>query len=265
MTSTSFVSESLHVYDSILQTIGKTPLIQLKRIGSQLRSPLYAKVEFFNPGGSISVHGDVITYLPTPHPALANAILFSGTFTGIPGDTTFLNSGPTLQFVSLEPQNSIDARVQGTLNPVLAGLLGLPADVLYQGNFGSAAFTGVWSTFSWNARGFVQRTSSSRSSRCRRRPLHARYIPESRRRAPPGAVAGAAPPPVDLQGWSRLPRRSSHPMRLCCVGAWAAGHRAVRRLRSCSQGEVCGHPVCSCCARISCGVGPSRYPQGSHW
>lgn len=53
MTPTSFVSESLHVYDSILQTIGKTPLIRLNCIGAHLRSPLYAKVEFFNPGGSI--------------------------------------------------------------------------------------------------------------------------------------------------------------------------------------------------------------------
>jgi cystathionine beta-synthase len=46
-------SDSLRVYDNILQAIGKTPLIQLKRIGRGLPCPLYAKVEFFNPGGSV--------------------------------------------------------------------------------------------------------------------------------------------------------------------------------------------------------------------
>jgi cystathionine beta-synthase len=46
-------SESLRVYDDILQTIGKTPLVQLQRIGRGLPCPLYAKLEYFNPGGSV--------------------------------------------------------------------------------------------------------------------------------------------------------------------------------------------------------------------
>ena len=46
-------SDSLRVYDDILQAIGKTPLVRLKRIGRGLPCPLYAKVEFFNPGGSV--------------------------------------------------------------------------------------------------------------------------------------------------------------------------------------------------------------------
>ena len=46
-------SESLRVYDDILQTIGKTPLVRLKQLGRGLPCPIYAKVEFFNPGGSI--------------------------------------------------------------------------------------------------------------------------------------------------------------------------------------------------------------------
>lgn len=46
-------SETLRVYDDILQTIGKTPLVRLKSIASSLPCPLYAKVEFFNPGGSV--------------------------------------------------------------------------------------------------------------------------------------------------------------------------------------------------------------------
>jgi cystathionine beta-synthase len=47
------ISEELHVYDNILQTIGHTPLVHLGRIGRHLPCPLYAKVEFFNPGGSV--------------------------------------------------------------------------------------------------------------------------------------------------------------------------------------------------------------------
>jgi cystathionine beta-synthase len=46
-------SDALRVYDDILQTIGKTPLVRLNRIGKDLPCPIYAKVEFFNPGGSV--------------------------------------------------------------------------------------------------------------------------------------------------------------------------------------------------------------------
>ena len=47
------VSESLRVYDNILQTIGNTPLVRLGNIGRELSCLLYAKVESFNPGGSV--------------------------------------------------------------------------------------------------------------------------------------------------------------------------------------------------------------------
>src|SRR3972149_10662475 len=46
-------SDTLRVYDDILETIGNTPLIHLQRIGCNLPASLYAKVEFFNPGGSV--------------------------------------------------------------------------------------------------------------------------------------------------------------------------------------------------------------------
>jgi len=46
-------SDTLRVYDNILQAIGKTPLVHLNRLGTNLPCPLYAKVEFFNPGGSV--------------------------------------------------------------------------------------------------------------------------------------------------------------------------------------------------------------------
>ena len=39
--------------DSILDTIGDTPLVRLSRIGAGLRPQLIAKLESFNPGGSI--------------------------------------------------------------------------------------------------------------------------------------------------------------------------------------------------------------------
>ena len=39
--------------DSILEAIGQTPMVPLHRIGQDLKSPLWAKVEFLNPGGSI--------------------------------------------------------------------------------------------------------------------------------------------------------------------------------------------------------------------
>jgi cystathionine beta-synthase len=47
------VSDELRVYDSVLDTIGKTPLVRLKRLGRGLPCPLYAKVEAYNPGGSV--------------------------------------------------------------------------------------------------------------------------------------------------------------------------------------------------------------------
>ena len=40
-------------YDNILQTIGWTPLIRLNRVTRGIRTPVYAKAEFFNPGGSL--------------------------------------------------------------------------------------------------------------------------------------------------------------------------------------------------------------------
>ena len=41
------------LYDSIIDTIGKTPTIKLHKISSDLPVEIFAKIEFFNPGGSI--------------------------------------------------------------------------------------------------------------------------------------------------------------------------------------------------------------------
>jgi len=41
------------IHDSVLDLIGETPLVRLSRLDPELRTPLIAKVEFVNPGGSI--------------------------------------------------------------------------------------------------------------------------------------------------------------------------------------------------------------------
>ena len=47
------VSQEKRVFDSILGAIGNTPLVRLGRIARDLPVPLYAKLEFMNPGGSV--------------------------------------------------------------------------------------------------------------------------------------------------------------------------------------------------------------------
>lgn len=46
-------STDLHVHDDIAGTIGRTPLVRLNRVSRGLRCGLYAKLEMFNPGGSV--------------------------------------------------------------------------------------------------------------------------------------------------------------------------------------------------------------------
>jgi cysteine synthase A len=41
------------IYDTILDTIGQTPVIKINKIGKSLDCSIYVKCEFFNPGGSI--------------------------------------------------------------------------------------------------------------------------------------------------------------------------------------------------------------------
>ncbi|HEY6219648.1 MAG TPA: cysteine synthase family protein, partial [Gemmatimonadaceae bacterium] len=40
-------------FDSVIDTIGWTPMIRLNRITRGIRTPVFAKAEFFNPGGSL--------------------------------------------------------------------------------------------------------------------------------------------------------------------------------------------------------------------
>ena len=41
------------IYDTILDTIGKTPVVKVNKVANHLDCEVYAKCEFFNPGGSI--------------------------------------------------------------------------------------------------------------------------------------------------------------------------------------------------------------------
>jgi cystathionine beta-synthase len=46
-------SRHLEPYSNVVETIGWTPLIRLNRVTQGLKAPIYAKAEFFNPGGSV--------------------------------------------------------------------------------------------------------------------------------------------------------------------------------------------------------------------
>jgi cystathionine beta-synthase len=41
------------IHDTILNTIGNTPVVKINKIGNDLECNLFAKCEFFNPGGSV--------------------------------------------------------------------------------------------------------------------------------------------------------------------------------------------------------------------
>ena len=51
--STSATGAQADIKDSILDTVGETPLVRLSRIGAGLSPQIVAKLESFNPGGSI--------------------------------------------------------------------------------------------------------------------------------------------------------------------------------------------------------------------
>jgi cystathionine beta-synthase len=42
-----------HPFASVVETVGWTPLIRLNRVAAAIRTPVYAKAEFMNPGGSV--------------------------------------------------------------------------------------------------------------------------------------------------------------------------------------------------------------------
>jgi len=49
----SNVLEGVHYFESILETVGRTPLVRLRAVARDLPCPVLAKMETFNPGGSV--------------------------------------------------------------------------------------------------------------------------------------------------------------------------------------------------------------------
>lgn len=47
------VRRNVRPYDDVLETVGWTPLIRLNRVTEGVRTPVYGKAEFMNPGGSV--------------------------------------------------------------------------------------------------------------------------------------------------------------------------------------------------------------------
>jgi cystathionine beta-synthase len=47
------VAQHTKPYEDVLETIGWTPLIRITKVARGIRTPIYAKAEFFNPGGSV--------------------------------------------------------------------------------------------------------------------------------------------------------------------------------------------------------------------
>jgi cystathionine beta-synthase len=43
----------VQVYDSLVDLVGNTPLVRLNKVTAGIKAPVYAKVEYFNPGGSV--------------------------------------------------------------------------------------------------------------------------------------------------------------------------------------------------------------------
>ncbi|HSJ06692.1 MAG TPA: pyridoxal-phosphate dependent enzyme, partial [Longimicrobiales bacterium] len=52
-TATADAPRNRYPVGSVLETVGWTPLIRLNRVVDGSRTPVYAKAEFFNPGGSV--------------------------------------------------------------------------------------------------------------------------------------------------------------------------------------------------------------------
>ena len=50
---TKTAEQTMTVYDNIMETIGETPLVRLHSVAGDLPCTMLAKVEFFNPGGSV--------------------------------------------------------------------------------------------------------------------------------------------------------------------------------------------------------------------
>src|SRR5512132_2437963 len=53
LSSTSRPRRNPRPYESVRETVGWTPMIRLTRVTRGVRTPVYGKADFFNPGGSV--------------------------------------------------------------------------------------------------------------------------------------------------------------------------------------------------------------------
>src|SRR4051794_8215036 len=51
--SVKSVPDDVRYYENVLQLVGNTPLVRLRSVARECRCPVLAKLEFFNPGGSV--------------------------------------------------------------------------------------------------------------------------------------------------------------------------------------------------------------------
>src|SRR4030095_9563372 len=45
--------DEVHYYDNVVELIGNTPLVRLRNVAAGIQATVLAKVEYFNPGGSV--------------------------------------------------------------------------------------------------------------------------------------------------------------------------------------------------------------------
>ena len=59
------ISNHPNVFNHMAETVGNTPLVRLNSVIDDLPCQIYAKVEFFNPGGSVKAVSYTHLTLPT--------------------------------------------------------------------------------------------------------------------------------------------------------------------------------------------------------
>ncbi len=47
------VLDGVQYHENVLETVGHTPLVRLRKVTQGVPAPVLAKLEFFNPGGSV--------------------------------------------------------------------------------------------------------------------------------------------------------------------------------------------------------------------
>ena len=105
----------MKIYDSMLETIGKTPLVRLKKIEEKynIENVLLAKVEMFNPSGSVKVRPARNMILNALHENLIDndTVIIEATSGNMGVALAFVCAVLNLRFIAVMPENmSIERR-----------------------------------------------------------------------------------------------------------------------------------------------------------